>query len=768
MGVAAGLQGAAYPPAALAAIALGLSAPLAPVAFASAGWLLASSGHAFPGEPGSPAGPPARLAGRVTSVPDPLGDRVRFRLRTADGQLLDAFTPPSPWPLAPGDEIRVDAALASPPGPRNPGGRDPAGRLAASGVALQAVARGPAIRTAPPSPLARLAAARERFAAAAERALPAREAAVVRAIGTGDRGGLDRATTDSFARSGLAHVLAVSGFHLVVVAFGLDRLLRWLLVRIEPIAARADPRRVSAALVLPAVPLYAIATGAGPPVLRSALAAAVALGGVLLGREASAANGLALGLLALLAWDPGAALDPSLQLSFAAVAGLVLWATPLRRALPLARPRRGTWRARLVEPFAVGACATLAASAATAPVLALHFRQLPLLGLLANVAGVPVGAALTALSAVAAVAAAAWPPLATPFLLACGPLATALLALSDAAAAPRWSVLGVASPGLAGAAGFAAAALLATRVRGPRRLAAALLAAACLLLPGPIRAAAARARGGLEVIFVSVGQGDAALLRLPDGAAVLVDGGGAPDGGADPGARDVVPLLRDLGVRRLAAVFVSHPHPDHVLGLAAVAAAFPVERTFSNGDGGEGEAREVLAALAPVALAPGDRWERAGVVFEALGGPREALAPNDASLVLRVAYGETAFLFPGDVEEAGEAAAVARGGLRADVVKIPHHASRRSSTAPFVGAVRPRLAVVSLAAGNRYGFPHEEALVRWRAVGARVLRTDGGAVRLLSDGSTVRHLAAGAALDPLAVLRERAGPPPGRAADPAP
>jgi len=96
-----------------------------------------------------------------------------------------------------------------------------------------------------------------------------------------------------------------------------------------------------------------------------------------------------------------------------------------------------------------------------------------------------------------------------------------------------------------------------------------------------------------------------------------------------------------------------------VLGLAAVADAFPVERVFSNGDGGDGAAREVIAALRPEPLAPGARWERAGVVFEARGGDRTPLAPNDASLVLRVVYGRTAFLFPGDVEEGGEAAAVA-------------------------------------------------------------------------------------------------------------
>jgi competence protein ComEC len=613
------------------------------------------------------------------------------------------------------------------------------------------------VRTGAPSPLAVLERGRDRFGAAADAAMPAREAALVRAIATGDRSALDPATTASFARSGLAHVLAVSGLHLVVIALGLERLLRAVLLRVDALAGRVDARRVAAAAVLPATAAYALATGAGVPVLRAALAVGVAGAGALLQREAGAANTLALAALVLVAAEPASALDPSFQLTFAAVAGLVLWAGPLRRAIPLPVARRG-WRAWTVEPFLTGACATAAASLATAPVLACHFRQLPVLGLLANVAGVPLGSGLTAVASAAALAAPASAALAGGLLAVARPLATALLALSDAAAAPRWSTLGLASPRLVGGVAFAGAAFAAGRLRGLGRALAAASAAGCLLLPGPLRAAAAKGRGGLEVWFVAVGQGDAALLRLPDGSAVLIDAGGAPDGGADPGARHVVPLLRDLGVRRLAAVFVSHPHPDHVLGLGAVVEAFPADLVFSNGEPGDGEVREVLAALRPIRLDPGDGWERAGVRFDVLGGPREPLGPNDASLVLRVAYGETALLFPGDLEEAGETAAVARGGLRADVVKVPHHGSRRSSTQAFVEAVRPRLAVAGVGAGNRYGFPHAEAVARWRAVGARVVRTDEGAVRLLSDGRHVRRVPASAALDPLAIWQERIQP----------
>jgi competence protein ComEC len=751
-GMALAAQGVRFHPAALAALLMGLSPRLSPLAFGAGGWLLASAERATSAP--APEGLVA-LEGRVVTVPDRFGDRLRFRLRTDGGALVEASAPRIEAPLALSDRVRIVAVERPPPGALNPGGRDRAARLAASGIAFLASATGPPVRLAPPTPLAAVEVARDRFGAAADAALPAPEAGLVRAIATGDRSGLDPDTARSFARSGLAHVLAVSGLHLVVVAFGVERLLRSLLVRTDVVAARVDPRRVSAALALPATVVYAIATGAGFPVLRAAIAAGVAFGGALLDREASPANALALAALALVAADPGALLDVSLQLSFAAVAGLALWAGPLRRALPVAVAPRGTWRARLVEPILQGACASVAASVATAPVLAVHFRQLPLLGLAANVAGVPLGSALTAVATIAAMAGVAVPSLAAPLLVVARPLASALIALSDLAAAPRAGVLAVGSPGLAGAAGFTVAALLATRLRGWGRATAAAAAVLCLALPGPLRAAAARARGGLEVTFVAVGQGDAALLRLPDGAAVLVDGGGAPDGGPDPGARDLVPLLRDLGVRRLAAVFVSHPHPDHVLGLAAVADAFPLERVFSNGELGEGAAREVLSRLAPAPFAPGARWERAGVTFEALGGAREALGPNDASLVLRVRHGRTAFLFPGDVERAGEAAAVAVGGLAADVVKIPHHGSRTSSTEPFVAAVAPRFAVACVGAGNRHGFPHEAAMAAWRNAGATIFRTDGGAVRFLSDGRAVRRLPAVDTLDPLAILRER-------------
>jgi competence protein ComEC len=666
-------------------------------------------------------------------------ERARFLVADASRGRVEVSAPDLPLPLAPGDEVLLSVEVREPAGPRNPGGRDGALAMAAHGVAAQAWTRTPPARSAPPSVLSPVAGARVAFAEVATRVLPPAEAALVRAIGAGDEARIDPATRERFARSGLAHVLSVSGLHLAVVAFGTWRALRSLLLRVPALTARFDVRKAAAAACLPVTALYAVATGGTVPVLRSAVAAGLVFGSVLLGRGSDAASALAIAALGLLALDPGSLLDVSFQLSFASVAGLVALARPLRDALPL-HPDRSRWHGRVVEAALQGACASAAATLATAPLLALHFRSLSTVAIVANLVALPVASALTVLAALSFLASAVAPPLAPGLLWTCWPMAAAFLRVNDAFAAPAFASVGVASPGWGLAATSYATGIGAFLARGRRRWLLAATSCAALLLPGPVRLAAARMRPGIEVVFLAVGQGDCTVIRLPDGSAVVVDAGGDPSGRYDPGARDVLPFLRDMGVSRLAAVFVSHPHPDHLQGLPAVVAGLGAHRVFASHDRGDENARSAFARMPEATvLAAGDEVVLAGVRFRVLGPPRgdTRLVENDASLVLHVTFGDTSFLLPGDVEAAGEAALLASGIPRVDVVKAPHHGSRTSSGRGLVAASRPRWVVFPVGAGNRYGFPHAETVDRWRGSGARLLRTDEGPVRFRSDGRTV-------------------------------
>jgi competence protein ComEC len=254
------------------------------------------------------------------------------------------------------------------------------------------------------------------------------------------------------------------------------------------------------------------------------------------------------------------------------------------------------------------------------------------------------------------------------------------------------------------------------------------------------------------VTFLDVGQGDAAVVELPGGEAWLIDAGGLPShgGGLDaaaaarlaerPGERAVLRYLDHRRIRRLRLVLLSHPHPDHFAGLRAVARAVPIDELWLAAPSREqpmsAEMHALLIDLAmrgtrvvapPLGVARSVRGVELEVLGPRLAGSAAAVDPtasvNDNSLVARVRFAGRAVLFAGDLEEEGEQLALA-ADLAADVVKVPHHGSRTSSTAALVAAAGARWAVVSCGGGNRFGFPAPEVVARWEAAGATVLRTD--------------------------------------------
>ena len=568
--------------------------------------------------------------------------------------------------------------------------------------------------------------------------------ALLRALVLGDQGAISPSVLAAFAKTGTSHLLSVSGVHVAMLAVVL--LAAAALVG-RPAARLGVPARaVAAALAFPGCAAYVAIAGAPLPALRTLAMLALALAALVLRRPPDAASALAAAAVGIALADPRAPGSASFDLSFAAVAGCLLLVPPMKRAaaarFPEAARRLERGPARAVGWALEGLAATAAATIATAPLVAYHVGMLPGAGVVTNLIVVPLTtAALVPVALAACVLGLAWPAAGAAVLPLPEALADTVLALVRTGAEVGGGAV-VAPPGLAATVLLEGAVLAAAfaygRDAGPRARRTLLAATAALALAGAAAAGAeALARAGaigrprVRITFLDVGQGDAALVELPDGARLLVDAG------PDPSGRAVLGAIRARG-GRLDRIVLTHGHPDHAGGLAAVRAseagtAAPVWRNGS-------EAADGFARDAPRGAPP--PWRHGGAVVEALWPPGgeddEALSENDRSVVLRIRFGRRAILLCGDVEAEAEGALVAAGGLRADVVKAGHHGSRTSSTAAFVAATDPAHVVLSLGWGNRFGFPAPDVVAAWTAAGARVWRTGrDGAVVLETDGDAL-------------------------------
>ncbi|MEO6953824.1 MAG: DNA internalization-related competence protein ComEC/Rec2 [Polyangia bacterium] len=555
--------------------------------------------------------------------------------------------------------------------------------------------------------------------------LPEQEATLVAALVLGDRSGLDEALEARFRAVGVTHLLSVSGLHLAFVAGLLYALVRLVLRGAWPQLGRVRPRdRWAAFVALPLVLAYTVLVGAEVATLRAALVVAYAFFAVMSSRRLRGADALAFAVLALLVSRPARLFDVSFQLSF--VSALAMLAVP---HLAIAETRIG----RAARGIAMMLLASLAATLATAPLTAWWFSQIAPMGIVSNAVAVPLTELLVVPIGIAgALLSLALPSVGHLVLHVSGFCASLLLSFVGWIA--PWSpVFTVGAPTGLGLVVCAVALLWLARRPTPVRLAVAVMA-------GIVAFAAphlwAHLRPRLEITFLDVGQGDGALLVLPDGDAVIIDGG------PDRTGRVLLRALQRRGIRRVRLVVLSHPHPDHAGGLAAVLDALPVDELWTNGETSVEPSTVALLAAAErhAVLRPTAHVLTLGAVTIEPLAPRDdagVLAPdplasdNDSSLVLSLRYAGRSVLFAGDIEHEAEARLVARHPSTVDVLKVPHHGSRTSSTDELLDALQPHVAIASLAEGNRYLFPHPDVVARYRARGVRLLRTDlDGAARM--------------------------------------
>ena len=520
-------------------------------------------------------------------------------------------------------------------------------------------------------------------------------------------------------------------------------------------------RRQAALAALVAIAAYTALTGASPTVVRAAIMGGLFVGATLVGRPASALPSIGLAAALMTGWDPDVVRDVSFQLSFAAILGLT-YLTPALQARGGDLLRRwgvetseGGVAAFVLESGAL----TTGAVAATLPLIALNFGRVSLVAPLSNLLLVPAFPLILGSSALTAGAGIVW----TPAGEAAGWLSWAVLTYMIELAR-FFADLPLASFEVSGfGAGHAAVAYLALAVFAwrlnrrrpepgpalePERLPTGglhvrpvwALATGLAVAASLAWWAAFDSDGGrLAVSVLDVGQGEAILVETPAGHRVLIDGG--------PSGQVVTEALSEalpFWERRIDLVVLTHAQADHMDGLIDVLERYDVRQVLSTPASAESAAyrdwRELIARqeIPYHEGRPGQRIDLGrGATLRVLGPSDEALAsaePNDASLVLKLTWRDTSFLLTGDIEIAGEEALLASDAdLRSTVLKVPHHGSTTSSSAAFLRAVRPGMAVVSVGEDNPFGHPAPAVLDRLDA--PLLLRTDlHGTVRIETDG----------------------------------
>lgn len=721
------------------------------------------------------AGSTVTVEGVVDRDPDVREDRVQYTLSvtrawTGDRMLeepggrvlLTHYQPDVIYGY--GDLLEGRGLLLRPADAGNPGGFDYRAYLERLGISLVLQVRGDDAVTKTGTGGNILVGAalwvKERLCQGIDWALEPQKAEIIKGITLGMRTGIDPAVKEAFTATGVVHILAVSGLH-VGFLIGLTMLILN--------ALRFRPAWSIAAVVVILL-VYMVMVGFKPSVVRASTMAVMLLVAYEVGRMRDWPTAMAVAAFVILLANPLMIYDAGFQLSFAATWGILYLGPLMVKGLDaLAERLRCTfWRTSFSWALAV----PLGAQLGTLPLVAYYYNLVSPVALPANLVIIPIVGVLFILGLLTGVIAAVVPGLAWLTGSAVSALIDIFLRLVDSFAALPGAYYYVATPpvwliGLCFLMLYAAGQYpaigewrerIGAAVEDGDRIRRRVLPVAAVVIVGAVFFWVFQPpERQLEVHFIDVGQGDAALIRTPSGKNLLIDTGGRfgefeePQSGV--GKNVVVPYLRRLGVGRIDVLVLTHPHEDHIGGVRAVAEAFPVAlAVIAPLDAAGGSASErshyhsILTGLhargVPISEASyGNRItvdsrvriDVLGPVLPLLHGTQSD--PNNNSLVLRLVYRDHVFLFTGDIEREAQARIVMSGvDLRADVLKVPHHGSG-AFVPHFFEAVQPRWSVISVGSGNRFGLPNSSTLEKLESLNCRVFRTDrDGAVIFRSDG----------------------------------
>jgi len=576
---------------------------------------------------------------------------------------------------------------------------------------------------------------------------------IIKALLIGDRSGVSPKIRELFNRIGIAHLLAISGLHIGIVATLAFFCFRFILSRSQKVLLSAWPAKGAALLSIFPVLFYGFLAGMSPSTQRAVIMVMVFLIALLFEKERDAINTLTLAALVILIISPAALFEISFQLSFAAVFAILY----ILGHLPFVIKLRGgppTVYKRPVLFLFVSAAAILG----TLPITMYYFNQISLIGILTNCFMVPVIGFVVVPAGLLAVL--FLPVSATIALLIMKVAATILeggLGLAIFFSRLPFAAVKTVTPTLIEIGLYYVLAWTLFNCRQSRCARAILIGLVLVVLADAGYWINERYNSdGLRMTVIDVGQGSSTLMELPGGPCMLVDGGGFYDNRFDVGDRVVGPFLWKRKIATVEILVLSHPDPDHLNGLLSIARHFNIREVWMNQEHVDTwPYRDFLEIVSEKDIRVVGLKDLVrpriinGVRFQVLYPPVDFLerkaedgwrTRNNNSLVLKVSFRNVSFLLPGDIgaEAEQELTSLACNSLNSDVLLAPHHGSKNSSTTRFLKCVNPDMAVISSGWKNIFGFPHKKTIKRYQDRGCEIFRTDRhGAVTITTDGTHV-------------------------------
>lgn len=590
---------------------------------------------------------------------------------------------------------------------------------------------------------------------------PQPSSSIFQALVLGEQGMIPEEIRESFITTGIAHLLAISGDHLGIVAFLSFSLFLGLMKRSEYLLLSISVKKWAAGLTLPCLLLYTFIAGGGISVIRAAIMVITFFLAIVFDRARHLLHTLGLAALLILLFSPPSLFDVSFQLSFLAVLSILYLVPRLHQILKqkeIDLPHKILWRERIGKYFGLSFLATVVAILGTTPFVALHFNRISLIGFFANLVAIPwVGFLIMPISLIASLFSFFFYPLASLLMTVNQFLVTLLLKAIDLFASFPFASLYLPTPTPLEIILFYLLLFLGVHLRKSKKIKY-LFAGICVfflcdLIYWQYQGAF---RQDLRVTFIDVGHGDSILIEFPKGKTMLMDGGGLRDDRFDIGKNVIAPFLWKKKIQKIDTMVLTHPDPDHLKGLNFIVSHFRIGQFWDNGCRIQSESylelektlqRRKIERLSLHEGCPPQfiNGVEISILNPPIGssGPRTQVTPsflNNQSLVMKLRFHHFSLLLTGDIEREAEGRMIRKGDLlRARVLKVPHHGSLSSSSPLFLATVKPEYAVVSTGKGNLWPLPHPEVIERYKQIGTRLFRTDQhGAITVTTDGHHIK------------------------------